>query len=135
MLTVQTPHRGSDGWGSGEYKASRGHREHNGIDYVACPQSLLVSPVTGVVTKLGYPYASDLSMRYIEVTDNLENRHRFFYVLPMKEVGDRVVDGDVLGEVQHVEAKYTTPDKIMKNHIHYEIKNQRGDYINPEGVH
>ena len=133
MLTVQTPHRGSDDWGSGAYKASRGHRDHNGIDYVASPGSLLRSPISGTVSKLGYPYASDLSMRYIEVTDSLQKKHRFFYVLPGKVVGDYVEEGDLIGVVQDVASKYTTEDKIMKNHIHYEIKDRNGEYLNPEG--
>lgn len=121
--------RGIDGYGSGAFGASRGDRIHNGTDFKAPPMAVMLSPVAGKVTKLGYPYADDLSYRYVELTDKQKLKHRLFYVDPMVEVGNIVeVDGTV-GLVQHISARYNV--HLMVNHVHYEIKTSRGEYLNP----
>ena len=131
MLTVKTPKRGSDTWGSGAFGASRGKRNHMGIDYSAAEGSILCTPVTGHVTKLGYCYGDDLSYRYVQIKDQEGNRHRLFYVEPDVVVGDEVVEGDEIGEVQNIVRRYPTP-KGMKNHVHYEIIDTNELYVNPD---
>lgn len=127
----KAPLRGSDPMGQGHFGASRGHRKHQGIDYVFAPETGLMSPVTGVVTKLGYPYSRDLSFRYVEVTDEDGYKHRFFYVLPGVAVGDQISEGDVIGFVQDIAIKWGNG---MKNHIHYEIMvpGAERQYVDPE---
>ena len=56
------------------------------------------SNVSGIVTKLGYPYASYLEFRYVEITDLKNFRHRYFYVSPRVSVGDKINIG-VIGLV------------------------------------
>ena len=132
-LLLQAPERGNDAWGAGHFGAPRGTRLHVGVDYAALPGSRLLSPVHGTVTKLGYPYGDDLSFRYVEVTDTWGLRHRFFYVKPLVRIGERIEEGDVLGEVQDIVSRYPDPPG-MKPHFHYEIKDQHGDYLAPEEV-
>ena len=130
MLTIITPKRRPDGYGSGEFGSSRGERTHQGVDYSCYPDSNLLSPVTGRVTKLGFPYSDDMSYRYIEVTDGDLNRHRFFYVEPVADLGALVEPGQLLGTVQDIAARYH--NKPMTGHVHYEIIDQHGEYRNPE---
>ena len=128
MIHLITPKRGTDNWGSGEFGAPRGDRKHRGIDYAALPGSLVLSPVTGTVTKLGYPYSDDLEFRYVQITSEDGADHRVFYVDPNVKVGDRVFQGrSVIGEAQDLTGRYPgiTP------HVHYEIK-LNGSYIDPE---
>jgi len=129
MLTIITPKRPPDGYGSGEYRAPRAGRKHNGVDFACYPGSELLSPVTGRVTKLGYPYRDDLTYRYVEITDSADMRHRFFYVSPLVDVGKTVMQGEPIGTVQDIAARYNK--KPMTVHIHYEIKKD-GKYFNPE---
>lgn len=131
MIKTVLPKRGSDEWGSGEFHASRGSRKHKGIDYACYPGTQIESPTHGDVTKLGYPYGDDLSFRYVQITDDHGNNHRLFYVEPGVKVGDTVEQGDIVGEAQDIAARYSTPEKYMKNHIHYEILID-GTEVDPE---
>lgn len=134
MITATLPPRGTDAWGSGEFGASRGSRSHKGIDYACFPETIIHTPVTGTVTKLGYPYGDDLSFRYVEVTTRDKNRHRLFYTSPEVSVGELVSRGDIVGTAQDIAGKYHRDDREpMTNHIHYEILAPDGTPINPEG--
>lgn len=130
MLTTIAPRRGTDTWGSGAFGASRGNRLHMGVDFVTAPESTLLSPVKGEVTKLGYPYGDDLSYRYVEITDKDGSRHRFFYVEPLVDLRQKVRKGDKIGIVQDVTRRYPVPIG-MKVHVHYEIINKDGLYEEP----
>jgi len=129
LLKLQTAKRKRDNYGSGHFGANRGERKHNGVDYVATAGNLLLSPVKGIVTKIGYPYSDDLSYRYVQVKDNKGFKHRFFYVSPDVRLLDRIEVGDVLGTVQDICARY--PDG-MTPHVHYEIKDRADEFCNPE---
>jgi hypothetical protein len=131
MLRSILSHRGNDDYGSGEFGASRGERPHNGIDYAIKPGEIICSPVAGTITKLGYTYSSDLSYRYVEVTDSAERRHRLFYVLPLVAVGDEVEKHAPVGASQDISKKYTNYG-YMKNHVHYEVMLLDGSFANPE---
>ena len=140
MLTVRRilKPRGIDPWGDGSFKASRGggKRVHKGIDYESEPEDAVFSPVDGTVTKLGYPYApkpgDKITYRYVEITDAEDNRHRVFYIDPSVGMGVKVDTNTVIGLAQDIAAKYSTPDRIMKCHAHYEIISPTGDLIDPE---
>lgn len=139
MLKFVAPMRGSDAWGSGKFGASRGKRKHRGIDVWVPEHGTLLSPIDGQITKLGFPYADDLSYRYIEITDFSGFRHRFFYSKPLLEVGDRVFVNDEISVVQDIASRYhgkATPiEAAMKNHVHYEIIDRDGAYVDPEAFH
>ena len=118
MLIVRCPIRGTDKHGSGHWGASRGRRKHKGVDPAAYAGSVVYSPVIGVVTKLGYPYADDLSYRYVEITDAGGDKHRLFYITPLVVMGEKVTPMREVGIVQDI----TTRHPGITNHIHYEIK-------------
>lgn len=130
MITASLPTRKQDQHGSGEWHAPRGDHTHNGVDLVSPVGAELLAPVTGLVTKLGYPYADDLAFRYVQITVAGGDAHRLFYIEPLVEVGDQVEAGITLvGIQQDLEQRYPG----ITNHVHYEIK--RGDdYISPTEV-
>lgn len=130
-LPYELPLRGEDACGAGHYGAPRGARIHRGIDF-ECPDKAIVhSHVAGKVTKLGYPYSHDLSFRYVEIADRNRFKHRFFYVLPTVELGERITIGQGIGLCQDIASKWGTKEKPMKNHIHYEVM-RRDEYYDPE---
>lgn len=124
--------RGSDGYGSGTFGASRGSRLHQGIDFAAPADALILSPVDGKITKLGYPYGDDLTYRYVEITTLDGLRHRVFYVSPCVKVGDHVHKTTVVGECQDIAARYNK--FLMVNHVHYEVMTIDGLCIDPESI-
>jgi murein DD-endopeptidase MepM/ murein hydrolase activator NlpD len=120
----------NDRAGGGDFGVSRagGRRSHNGTDFENPKGALVDAPVDGVVTKIGYPYADDLSYTYVEVTDDQERKHRLFYVSPEDgiEKGSRVTKGMSIGKTQDVSDRY--PNSGMKPHVHYELKNTDGSF-------
>lgn len=121
--------RKCDGHGCGHYGASRGTRTHKGIDLNCKPLTSVNAPVAGVVTKIGYPYADDLSFRYVEISDQ-GYAFRVFYVDPIVEKGQQVSKTSIIGEAQDLRDRYTG----ITNHVHFEIKNSDGEYIDPTPV-
>ena len=130
--TVVLEPRGIDSYGSGAFGAKRGSRKHNGIDFKAPAGASLLSPVAGEVSKLGYPYADDLSYRYVEITTKCGRQHRLFYVEPTVLIGEKIAVGESIGLVQDIAARYN--EYLMTNHVHYEIKTGLGEFINPANL-
>lgn len=120
--------RGCDSQGCGHFGASRGSREHKGIDLLALQHQGIQATVSGKVTKLGYPYADDLSYRYVEITND-DYKFRIFYIKPTVVEGQEVSSDDTIGIVQDLERRY----EGISNHVHFEI--MKGDeYIDPTPV-
>jgi murein DD-endopeptidase MepM/ murein hydrolase activator NlpD len=124
----------NDDAGLGHFGASRKRRGkqygHQGIDYENPVGGRVVSPVNGTVTRTsGTLYTDDPSYKYVEVTDDNGGRHRLFYVSADGSVkkGARINKGSLVGTSQDIAAK----DSRMKNHLHYEIKNQAGVALDP----
>jgi len=130
--------RGNDCHGSGAYLASRGSREHNGIDICCDKGELITSFINGVVTKIGYPYSQGLlthpakkALRYVQVTDLYGFDIRCFYVLPSVEVGDRITAGQILGDAQGLTDIY----EGITEHYHFEVLMMIGRnklFVDPE---
>lgn len=123
MIKLSAVQRTQDSYGNGEYQSPRGNHKHRGIDFA--PQVHAVS--AGEVTKLGYPYADDLSFRYVQVTDSDGFNARYFYVKPCVEVGDKVSAGQVLGLMQDLGKRYPN----ITPHYHFEVKDKNGVIVNP----
>ena len=118
--------RKCDKWGCGHFGASRGDRKHNGVDLVWTPGDRAFCLMCGIVTKLGYPYADDLSFRYVEITED-GNRWRYFYVDPIVNVGDELDAYTEIGEYQGLGERYPG----ITEHVHCEIIGPDGEYIDP----
>ena len=127
-MIAQLPLRERDSWGEGYFGASRGKRKHHGIDYACWPGSEVLAPVSGIVTKIGYPYADDLRFRYVQITaDKLH--YRIFYVEPAIGIMNQQMDKDetVIGYSQDLHHRYPS----ITQHIHVEVKDGK-KYLNPE---
>lgn len=120
----------NDRAGGGRFGAPRGNRAHRGVDWVVEPGAPVLSPVIGVVSKLGICYEDDHSWRYVEVTDGFQRRHRLFYVLPGVEKHAQVNTDTPVGWAQDITQRY--PGQGMTPHVHYEIMDTEDEYINPE---
>lgn len=127
-MLINPPVRGNDAHGSGAYLASRGDRQHKGVDFACYPGSELLSMCHGTITRFGFPYSHHPDYRYVEVTDSNALKFRFFYVQPNPDlsVGDKVKPGDILGTSQDLGRIYGG----ITNHIHFEVKRGR-EYLDP----
>jgi len=132
-MRVIAPIRGNYQHGSGAIGAFRGGgtRKHNGVDIACIKGTTVISPVAGKLTKIGFPYdlknVSKGYLRYVEVTTEKKNRHRFFYITPKVAVGDLIAIGDVLGVTQGLTSIYIG----ITDHFHYEVIDPWGGFIDP----
>lgn len=118
--------RGLDAYGEGEFGARRdgGVRKHEGVDYVAQAGQTVASPISGYVTKIGYAYESDQTLKFVEVTNPaLRIAARVFYVNPKVEVGQAVAMGRPIGTARSLQRKYPGG---MTDHVHLELIDRRG---------
>lgn len=130
MISI-LPTRETDNYGSGAYEASRGDRKHRGIDLACYPGTIILSPVSGFVTKIGYPYSDDFKFRYVQVTCSRGFDYRIMYIDPSVVMGQRViVNESIIGSAQSLLKRYPNG---MTNHIHFEIR-RHNIYYNPEKV-
>ena len=122
LMKIAPPIRGTDAQGSGYFGAPRGDHLHRGIDFACMKGSVVHSICDGRVTKIGYPYSPDDKikghLRYVQVTDADGYDHRYFYVAPMVNVGDEVIEGSGLGATQGLTDIYNG----ITDHFHYEVK-------------
>lgn len=127
--TGQAP-RGADAYGEGRFHASRdgGSRDHEGVDYVATAGQSVVAPISGYVSKIGYAYPDDQTLRFVEI-DNpaLKLTARVFYVDPSVQVGDAVAVGHPIGEALSLQRRY----RGITNHVHLEIA-ERGRRVDAQ---
>jgi murein DD-endopeptidase MepM/ murein hydrolase activator NlpD len=124
--------RTEDAYGEGRFHAPRdgGAREHEGVDYTAVAGQTVEAPISGFVSRIGYAYPDDSTLRYVEI-DNpaLHISARAFYVDPSVEVGQTVAIGAPIGRAHTLQQKY--PDGIT-DHVHLEIADKRGRKLDAE---
>lgn len=121
--------RGHDDFGDGFFGARRdgGSRAHEGVDYVAQAGQAVQAPMSGYVTKIGYAYAGDTELKFVEITNPaLGYAARAFYVTPDVEVGQTVRLGDTIGKVESLQGHYPG----ITDHVHLEILAPGGDRVN-----
>jgi len=108
----------SDSSGDGRYGSPRGKRKHRGRDYLCEPDQGIVAPISGIITRVAYPYA-DKSYSGVEI----EGKHltvKMFYLNPLPSfIRQEVFQGQIIGFAQNIAAKYK--DSNMLPHIHLEI--------------
>lgn len=118
--------RGLDAYGEGEFGARRdgGVRRHEGVDYVARAGQPVAAPISGYVTKIGYAYAGDQNLKFVEITNPaLRVAARVFYVNPAVEEGQAVAMGRPIGTAKSLQRKYPGG---MTDHVHLEVFDRRG---------
>ncbi|MEM6486231.1 MAG: hypothetical protein AAF662_14755 [Pseudomonadota bacterium] len=118
-----------DAAGDGHFGAPRGTRTHRGVDYLCRPKAPVASPVFGNVSKIGCCYADDLSWRYVEIITVNGNLHRIFYIKPTVVIGERIDLHYKIGYARDITERY--PDTGMTPHLHYEIIDPNGKYLDP----
>lgn len=121
--------RGHDDFGDGFFGARRdgGSRAHEGVDYVATAGQDVHAPMSGYVTKIGYAYAGDTELKFVEITNPaLGYAARAFYVTPGVEIGQTVRLGQPIGKVESLQDHYPG----ITNHVHLEILAPGGDRVN-----
>lgn len=126
--------RETDAYGHGWFGASRdgGSRDHEGVDFVAEAGQAIVAPISGYVTKIGYAYAGDLDLKFIEITNPaLDHVARVFYVNPLVEVGDAVRLGAEIGTAHTLQGTYPGG---MTDHVHLELQGPDGRRFDADRV-
>lgn len=121
--------RECDAKGCGYFGAPRGDRQHNGVDLAGRVKGRVFSPVSGRVTKVGYAYSDDLSFRYVQITSGGYD-FRVFYVAPFVGLHTEVLYGDLIGTRQALGRRYPG----ITEHVHFEIIDSEGHYIDPTPV-
>lgn len=93
------------------------------------PGSSVYANVSGTITKFGYPYGDDRSFKYVQITTEHNQEHRYFYVEPQKglKVGDEIFEGQKIGTSQELGKRY----EGITEHIHYEVRYKGGAYVDP----
>ncbi|MET1257575.1 peptidoglycan DD-metalloendopeptidase family protein [Aliikangiella maris] len=123
--------RKKDKWGGGQYGASRGKRQHFGLDITANPGQDILSPIEGKIIRISYPYANDL--KFTGLLINGSGAHtgievKIFYLSPAPGVINKsVTPGEKIGNAQALTTKYPG----ITNHVHIEIK-RHGVQVDPK---
>ncbi len=124
--------RAPDGYGSGAFGVSRdgGERRHEGVDYRSRVGQDVVAPMSGYVSRVGYAYSDDQTLRTVEIVNPALNYvARVLYVRPGVAVGEAVAMGDVIGQAQSLQARYPGG---MTNHVHLQIARKGGAWMDCE---
>ena len=118
--------RGDDAYGEGRFHARRdgGERRHEGVDYVATAGQAVEAPISGYVTRIGFAYPDDQTLRFVEI-DNpaLHLTARVFYVDPDVAVGDAVAVGRPIGHAHSLQRRYPMG---ITDHVHLELADRKG---------
>lgn len=109
--------REGDRHGFGHFGASRGTRNHIGVDLVANPGDYVYSPFSGEITKEGWAY-NNADFRYIEITGKNYKCRIFYAKLDSAHyVGKTIDEGQFLGVAQDIESRY----EGITPHVHFEL--------------
>jgi murein DD-endopeptidase MepM/ murein hydrolase activator NlpD len=122
--------RFEDNFGSGAFLASRdgGVRRHLGADFDAAPGQAVAAPISGYVTKIGFAYAGDQQLRYVELTNRaIGYMARVFYIDPRVEIGQAVRLGQAVGVALTLQARYPG----ITDHVHVELTDLARGHVDP----
>lgn len=129
----------SDSAGDGHYGALRGTRKHRGIDLLSHVGEQVRSPITGVISRIGYAYQIDRlrDKNYVYRIVRVKNDDitiEMFYIDPDVCTGDEVKIGQIIGRTQDLSIQYPHLPE-MRNHMHLQIKDKDGKIINPMNIY
>lgn len=115
-----------DAEGDGHFATARGGKRHKGVDYKFTPGEAVRSPVSGIVTRIGYAYDNDI-YRLIEVLSHKGYLlWRFMYVNPEVAAGDKITVDQTLGTAQAISKRYSSK---MIDHVHVELNIDVGSVL------
>jgi hypothetical protein len=118
----------SDSQGDGNYMASRGSRDHKGIDLLCEPGEKVTSPYFGTITREFNAYANDNDYKGLEL-ETAKARYKIMYLKPKPGiVGKKVFPGQKIGVCDDISKKYSG---AMSPHLHVE-KWVDGVNVNPK---
>lgn len=123
--------RDHDNFGYGAFGASRdgGARRHEGVDYAARAEQTVAAPMSGFVTRIGYAYSADTSLKFVEISNPaLGYVVRAFYVDPVVAVGQAVRLGQAIGTVASLQSHYPG----ITDHVHLEVMKPGGRRVDSE---
>jgi|WetSurMetagenome_2_1015567.scaffolds.fasta_scaffold510558_2 hypothetical protein len=126
--------RGTDAFGSGAYGAARKKSngteyKHQGLDIVAESGATVKAPFDLTFVRKAYPYSGDTN--YTGAVYNFdEGEIRIYYITPII-TEKNFKQGEVIGTAQNISAKYSTSTQKLTNHIHIEIRDKKGNLIDP----
>jgi len=125
--------RANDVTGNGWFGASRGSRDHEGVDYVTTPGEEIFACIKGIV-RIGNVYQGATKMKLIEIKNKFEVHHyrvKQMYVNPIIKNGEYVEKNQLIGYAQDISAYHG--DKRMKNHCHISVW-KNGLLTDPEPI-
>jgi murein DD-endopeptidase MepM/ murein hydrolase activator NlpD len=100
--------------GLGHFGARRKNRKHNGIDFLAQPNTAVFAPISGTIRPVTV-YSGDPRWKGVSIK-NPTMEVKVFYMEPLKNL-TTVTQGMRIGAVQNM----AVPHPGMKNHIHIEV--------------
>lgn len=121
--------RTSDAYGSGHYGAKRTNHVHQGIDIITIPSENIFSPISGKITRFPLPYKDYPALHGIEIK-NADYSVKMFYVDAILPIGTIVSAGQQIAIAQSLQVKYPK----ITNHLHLEVRNAKGEILNPTNL-
>ena len=123
--------RNCDAWGCGHFGASRGAREHKGIDFKVYENEPIKAPFDCEIIRYGYPYSDNLNYRLIEIKglNNFSDyTAKIMYIKKIHNIGTIITKGNTICKADDISKKF---DNRMTNHVHFELY-KNGKLVNPE---
>ncbi len=127
--------RGVDAHGCGAFLANRStgkdtKRKHNGLDIIGNEGEIVLSPISGYVSRIVPPYHNDTRYNGLEIQGTgvwRDYQVKMFYVSVFFNKHFDV--GEPLGFLQNLDKKYPS----IINHLHIEVR-KNGKLIDPNLV-
>lgn len=127
---IDNPTRRHDSWGSGQYRALRGGRLHDGLDIIARPGERIKSPIDGVIYKDVQAYKDDPSFRGVRIRGEGQWKGYDVKILYVQgSFSGAVRAGEEIGMAQDLSKRYPG----IKNHIHLEVR-KNGIKVSPASL-
>jgi hypothetical protein len=123
--------RNCDTFGCGYFGASRGERDHKGVDFKVNEDEPIKTPFDCEIVRYGFPYSDDQSQKLVEIqglNSFSDYKAKIMYIKPIHSVGTILYKGSTVCFAGNIKNKY---GNSMTNHVHFELY-KNGILVNPE---